>query len=119
MQPRVFSTQPTSNVADFDEAVHYPTIHLEWQVSALVACFAPPQCFFVCSQLGHIEYDVPQALPGTPPEVRVKLTYVLNLNPLLKPGQLPQEMVHTLSSAFTTRDMMMYRCALSPIPAAS
>lgn len=52
---------------DFDERVQLPTIHLEWQ-------------------LGHIEYDIPQAPAGTPPEA----------------------MIHELSSAFTTRDMMMY-----------
>jgi hypothetical protein len=52
---------------DFDEAKQTPTVHLEWQ-------------------LGHIEYDVPVAAPGTPPE----------------------DMIHELSSAFNTRDMMMY-----------
>ena len=50
---------------DYDPTVMVPTYHLEWQ-------------------FGHIEYSVPKALPGTP----------------------PQDAVHTLETRFTVLDFL-------------
>lgn len=65
---------------DFDPKRHIPSIHLEW---ALNGCDSggprgnPSSC-------GRIEYDVPQAPPGTPPE----------------------QAVHVVTSAWQVRDML-------------
>ena len=70
---------------DWEPARHTPLFHVEWAVNGCDSAGGNHGNSFNCH---HIEYDVPRAAPGTPPE----------------------ETVYEVTSSFQTRDMMSLEC---------
>ena len=71
--------------ADFSPAAHAPVFHLEWDVANGCDSGGPAGAALACR---HIEYDVPRAPAGTPPDAAV----------------------HVLTSTWRVRDMMVAGC---------